>query len=202
MFPILIFYFLLFCFYSSASAAPAMLICEVRDEKSVLTKKTFVWDAGAGVFDGHHIGDIWQEGDARIALRNTDTSVIREVTKIAADGRKTVHSISVDDYGYYTESVNSKIIVHGECKKARSENVYDVPEAARSHSGNDSYSANTMAPPAQDLRVNSAVVKLTAAVAILRGMKPKDDPERKNLDDLQAALQAAIGELTEKGLPP
>lgn len=97
---------------------PVTLACEYKEGNSKPSRRSFVWDAQAGLFDGHRIGEVWHDGPDRLELRKTEISVIQETFKQENDGHKTKISISIDDYGYFTKMENDKVIAKGDCKKA------------------------------------------------------------------------------------
>lgn len=188
----------LFASASAAVADPTTFVCAFRDANNVPTKRTFIWDAGAGLFDGHHIGETWQDGDARIELRKTDIAIVRETTRPAGDGHQVNLVTTIDDYGFYSEKLDSRMIVRGECKKAASGQEFDVPLTRKFHSS----AMNIKEQPALEPRVDTAIIKLTEAATIMRSLKPKDDLDRKQLTEALAALQSAIGDLNGRPSAP
>ena len=94
------------------------LVCEYKDANSKPSKRSFVWDAKAGLFDGHRIGDVWQDGTDHLELRKTEISIIEETSRLAKDGHQTKISVSIDDYGYFLKMEDGKITARGDCKKA------------------------------------------------------------------------------------
>ena len=115
--------FLLLLVAGPAFANPVTYVCEYLEGGAKPSQWSFVWDAKAGLFDGHRFGDVWQDGASRVTLRKTDTSIIEEIDKPGKDSRPVKSTVSMDDYGYFLKTEDGKVIAKGDCKRVPDQNL-------------------------------------------------------------------------------
>jgi len=105
-----------------AFANPVTYVCEYRDGGAKPLQISFIWDAKAGLFDGHRFGDVWQDGAGRVTLRKTDISIVEDIETPGKDGRPVKTTVSIDDYGYFLKTEDGKVTAKGDCKRAADQN--------------------------------------------------------------------------------